>query len=204
MAIGDAYATLADLKTRLDIPDSDSADDDALTAALDVASRGIEFCTNRQFNDAGTATARVFYADTAHWTSVDDFSTTEGLVVDTDTTGDGSFATTWATTDYELQPLNGVLNGVPGWPYWRIRAVCRWFPRRPHRASLRVTARWGWESVPAPIREATLILAEDVFKLKSTPFGTGGYGEYGRIKARENPNVWLRISPYVRDAVLVA
>lgn len=204
MALGDSYASLAELKKRIGLAVGDTADDDALTAALAVASRGIESCTHRQFNDAGAATARLFYPDTAARTRVDDFSTTTGLVIETDTSGDGTFATTWAASDYELQPLNGVADGMSGWPFWRIKAVGRYFPCRTSRASLRVTARWGWTAVPAPVKEATLILAEDVFKLKDSPFGAGGYGEYGRIRARENPNVWLRIQPYVRDAVLVA
>lgn len=206
MALGDSYASLAELKARIGLPVSDTADDDALTAALAVASRGIESCTHRQFNDAGSATSRVYTAESRRLVKPDDFSTTTGLVIETDTTGDGTYDTTWTSADYELRPLNGVVDGVSGWPYWRVRAVSASRLRFPcgDRAAVRVTARWGWTAVPAPVKEATLILAEDVFKLKDSPFGAGGYGEYGRIRARENPNVWLRIQPYVRDSVLVA
>lgn len=203
MALGDSYASLAELKARVGLAVSDTADDDTLTASLAVASRGIEACTHRQFNDAEAATARLFYPDTTGLARVDDFSTTTGLVIETDTFGDGAFEATWATSDYELQPLNGVVDGMSGWPFWRIKAVNRYFPCRTSRASLRVTAQWGWTAVPAPVKEATLILAEEVFKLKDSPFGAGGYGEYGRIRARENPHVWLRIMPYVRNMVLV-
>lgn len=201
MALGDSYATLTELKSRLGI--TDTSDDGELTTALAVASRGIEACTHRQFNDAGSASARLFYPDSACRTKVDDFSTTTGLIVETDSGGAGSFAT-WSSTEYEVSPLNGVVDGVPGWPFWKIKTVTRFFPCQQLRASLRVTARWGWTTVPAPVKEATLILAEDVFKLSDLPFGAGGYGEYGRIKARENPNVMLRVQPYARDAVLVA
>lgn len=202
MALGDSYASLTELKARLGI--TDLADDTGLTAALSVASRGIEFCTHRQFNDAGAASARLYYPDSSYMTKVDDFSTTTGLVIELDAGSDGIFETTWTSASYELAPLNGVVDGTTGWPYWKIRAVQSYFPTCTWRASLRVTARWGWTAIPAPIKEATLILAEDLFKLKDSPYGVGGYGEYGRIKARENPNVWMRISPYVRDMVLVA
>lgn len=203
MALGDSYATLTQLKGRLGI--GDAADDEGLSAALSVASRGIEFCCQRQFNDAGSASARLYYVDSPRCAKVDDFHTTTGLVIETSDSGDGTFETTWsASTDYELHPLNGIQDGQSGWPYRQVRAVDRYFPVSVKRAPLRVTARWGWASVPAPIKEACLILAEDIFKLKDSPFGAGGYGEYGRIRARENPNVWLRIGPYVRDAVLVA
>lgn len=203
MGLGDSYATTAELKTRLRI--LDAADDTQLAEALTVASRSIEQCCNRQFNSAGvTASARLYYVDSMWSTRVDDFSTTAGLVIETDAGGDGTFETTWAAADYELLPLNGVVDGVLGWPYSRIKAVNTCFPVGTRRAPLQVTARWGWAAVPPGIKEATLILAEDLFKLRDSPFGAGGYGEYGRIKARENPNVWMRIAPYVRDAVLVA
>lgn len=201
MAVGDSYADAAALKARLRI--RDDTDNDLLTEALDVASRGIEHCCNRQFNDAGAASARVFYVDSPTAAKVDDFSTTTGLVVETDGARDGSYSTVWTSAQYGLWPLNGVVDGVPGWPYWRIHGTGVYFPICDRRALLRVTARWGWAAVPSPVREATLILAEDLFKLRDSPFGAGGYGEYGRIKAKENPNVWMRIAPYRREVVLV-
>ena len=63
MPIGDSYATLALLKTRLNIANSNTDDDAALTSALAAASLEIEGITGRQFNDAGSATARVYYPD---------------------------------------------------------------------------------------------------------------------------------------------
>lgn len=203
MALGDSYALLAELKTRLRI--SDTADDTRLTEALAAASRGIEQVTGRQFNDAGTASARVFYPRDRCIAYVDDVHTTTGLIVKTDEGDDGTYETTWDASDYQVEPLNGIVDGQTGWPYWKIRAVeSRYFPCRSRRAPLQVTARWGWAAVPAAIKEATLILAEDIFKLADTPFGAGGFGEFGRIRARENPHVLTRIAPYRRDAILVA
>lgn len=203
MALGDDYATLTELKDRFGITDTN--DDTRLSEALASASRGIESCTGRQFNDAGTATSRIFAVTTSRLAKVDDFHTTAGLVVATDPGDSGSYGTTWLTSDYELRPLNGMVRGQAGWPYWKVVAVGgQYFPTCTRRSPLRVTARWGWAAVPAPVKEATLILAEEIFKLGELPFGAGGYGEYGRIRARENPNVWMRIKPYVRDAVLVA
>lgn len=204
MALGDNYATLPELKSRLRIGVSDTGDDDDLNDALEVASRGIESCCNRQFNDAGTPSPRVFRPPLVGKAHVDDFSTTVGLVIETDSGGAAVFGETWTAAHYELYPLNGVVGGQPGWPYSKIQPIRRCFPLCTGRATLRVTARWGWAAVPAPVKAGCLILAEDLFKLRDTPFGAGGYGDYGRIRARENPNVWLRIAPYVRDAVLVA
>lgn len=203
MALGDNYATLAQLKDRLGI--SDTQDDLTLNDALSSASRGIEAECHRQFNDAGTESARVYYPLASGLVRTDDFQSSAGLIVATDPGSDGTFEVTWTSTGYELKPLNGIVNGQTGWPYNRIVAVPSsglYFPDT-GRASVKVTARWGWAAVPTPIKVATLILAEDLAKLKDLPFGSGGYGEWGRIKARENPNVLLRIMPYVRSPILV-
>lgn len=203
--LGSSYATLAELRTRVGITDAAfTGQDSKLTEALAVASRGIEKSCGRQFNLAASATARVFYPDSHCMATVDDISSTTGLVIKTDSAGDATFATTWAAADYELQPLNGVVDGEIGWPYWHIKAVLRSFPCWSARASLQVTAAWGWTAVPAPVKEGCLILAEEIYKLKDNPFGAGGYSQYGIIRSRENPMVWQRICPYVRDMVLVA
>lgn len=205
MALGDLYATLAEMRSRVGVTDAAFTGEDAkLTSALTAASRGIEKSCNRQFNLASSATARVFYPDSHCWATVDDISSTTGLVIKTDTAGDGTFGTTWTSTEYELQPLNGVVDGETGWPYWHIKAVGLTFPCRWSRASLQVTAAWGWAAVPAPVKEGCLILAEEIYKLKDSPFGVGGYGQFGIVRARENPMVWQRVGPYARDVVLVA
>lgn len=209
VALGDSYATLATLRGRVGITDATfTTEDTRLTTALSVASRSIERMCNRQFNDAGSASARLFYPDTYCRIDVDDFNTTTGLIVATDEDNDGVFETTWTlNTDFQLEPLNGVVDGESGWPYYTIRAIgtrrfpCTWYPRR---ASVQVTARWGWTAVPAPIAEATLVLAEETYMLKDTPFGSGGFGQYGIVRARPNPFAMTKIGPYINQPVLVA
>ncbi|WP_157251115.1 head-tail connector protein [Nonomuraea typhae] len=202
MALGDPYATLAQLKSYLQV--SDAVDDGELTGALTSSSREIEKHCNRQFNKATSATARIYYPDSACLAYVDDFWTTSGLVVKTDDGDDGTFETTWATTDFQLEPLNAVVDGESGWAYWRIRAIySRCFPITSRRAPLQVTAQWGWAAVPAPVQQACLILSAEVFKLRSAPFGVAGFGEYGAIRVRENPKVCALLKPYERNRILV-
>jgi hypothetical protein len=204
MSIGDPYATLAELKLRLDVETGDVAYDSALADALAVASADIELYCARQFNDAGSASARVLYPTSADWTFVDDFSTTVGLVVAVDTAGDGTYATTLTLTDLELHPLNGVAAGRPGWPYCQIRAIGVAFPVSAHRAALRVTARWGWAAVPKPIHDACLMLAQESFKSAEAAFGVAGFGEFGAVRVRTNPMVAARLAPYRLAPVQVA
>lgn len=204
MAIGDPYATLTQLKARLDI--TDTTDDARLTDALDSATREIEDWCERQFNDAGAASSRTYTPGSYDLLRLDDFSTTTGLIVTTDTGGDGTYATTWATTDYQLEPLNGVVRGRTGWPYNRIRAIGSYrFPcSGSGRTTVQVTARWGWAAVPAPVVEACLILAAETFKAGDAPFGVAGFGEFGAVRVRANPLAQAKLAPYRRNPVLVA
>lgn len=206
MALGDSYATLSELKSRLGI--TDSTDDAALTNALATASRGVEKCCGRQFNDAGSVSARVYEPDGTRCVNVDDFSTTTGLIIETDPGFTKAYGTVWTTSDYQLEPLNGIVDGETGWPYCEIEAISGLFFPIPagygNPATVRVTARWGWAAVPAPIKEATLIVAQETHKLKDAPFGVAGYGEYGAVRVRENPLAYAKIAPYRRTPVLVA
>lgn len=202
MALGDPYASVIELKDRLGI--DGTADDDVLGGALLAASRGIEKMTGRQFNDAGSASARTYRPENQIRVEVDDFHTITGLVVATDDGDSGTFANTWSATDYELYPLNGVVEGESGWPWSKIRAVAgRWFPCG-RRATVQVTARWGWAAVPAAVKESCLVSAVEIFKLKDTPFGVGGYTDFGILRARDNPFVARMLAPYTRNAFLVA
>ncbi|GIH07421.1 hypothetical protein Rhe02_54880 [Rhizocola hellebori] len=205
MGIGDAYATLEELQDRLGGVQS-GADDDKMEAALLVAARGIEKVCRRQFNRSTVATARLYYPQRSGLLVVDDFHTTTGLIVAIDTGDDATYETTLTTADYQVEPLNGIVDGEEGWPYWRIRLMrsATPIPRRSLRAPAQVTAQPGWTAVPEPIKEANRAVAEEVFKLKDAPWGVAGAGEWGTIRVRENPMVMAMIARYRRDPVLVA
>jgi hypothetical protein len=205
VALGDPYADLDDLKASLSL--TDSRNDAELTRALDAASRHVENWCHRQFNRADVAVPQLYRPSRSGRLAVSDIWTTDGLVVEVDTAGDGGFATTWASDDYVLEPLNGTVDGVSGWPYSEIYASTYSFPCS-RQARVRVTAKYGWEAVPPPIKSATLALATDLFKLKDAAFGvTGGTGEFAApMRVRENALVVALLEPYqlASATVLVA
>lgn len=202
MALGDKYATVAEMKTRLGLTHAEY--DTPLGAALDAASRGVEKYCGRQFNSAGSTSARVYYPTNVCLADVDDLHTTTGLAVKTDLGDDGTFETTWASTDYQLEPLNGIVDGESGWPWFHIVAVeSKRFPTFSKRAPLEVTANWGWAAVPPRVKEATLVTAEALFKLKDAPFGVAGFDNFGAVRVRQNPYVCELLDAYRRHAVLV-
>ena len=186
MTITNGYCTRPQLKTYLGIPASAADRDDSLDDAVNTASRAIDLHCGRVFFDAGSATARVFEPFDKYTAHVDDFSTTTGLVVKTDTDNDGSFDTTWTSADYELEPASGVVAGVSGWPYYTIYAIGRQFPVQTtwgrRRFLIQVTARWGWAAVPEPVRQATLQVASEIYRRKDAPFGVAQTVDFGPIR----------------------
>lgn len=205
MPLGDPYATLAQFKAYLGV--TDAVDDTEATDALTSVSREIETHCKRQFNKQTTATARTF-ARTAILQQVawiDDFHTTTGLIIATDDNDDGLYSEVWTTSEFELEPLNGIVDGESGWPSYRIRPINgQRFPTWVDRAPLKVTAQWGWNAVPAPVKQACLILAAETLKLKDAPFGVAGFSDVGVVRVRDNPMAVKKLGPYVRDPVRVA
>jgi len=201
--LGDPYIGLDLLKHRLGIVDTD--DDFKLLQAIAATSYGINKFCGRQFNRATTSSARTYQSlRSQNLVMVDDFWDATTAVVSTDDDADGVYETVWSTSDYEFRPLNGVVDGVPGWPYTRVAAVgYRRFPRR-GRAGVQLSSKWGWLAVPYPVIEATLIVAEEVSKLKDAPFGVAGFGEFGAMRVRMNSAAVTMLEPLRRSPVKVA
>jgi len=204
MALGDPYATQADLKAYLD--DTENTDNSKYDDALAAASRWIDHHCARQFNKAATASARVFYPKPylPCEVEVDDFHTTADLEVKLSLTDDGTYGTTIASSGYQLLPLNGVVEGESGWPFYRIRFQNVYIPRSV-RPPVQVTAQWGWNAVPGPVKNACLMLAAEYFKLATeAPFGVAGFGAFGAVRVRDNPRAESLLAPYRKYPVLVA
>jgi hypothetical protein len=198
MTLTNAYLTLAEFKSLIGKTTVDG--DDACERAIEAASRAVDAWCGRRFYADAAATARVFAPFTASEAWVDDIHTTTDLVVKTDTGDDGTYETTWTTGDYELMPRNGIRNGLEGWPYTAIRAVEGLSFPCGRRATVQVTARWGWAAVPTAVELAAQILAMDFWKSKDAPFGIAGLdSEFGSSRIRSNPQVKALLSPFVKQ-----
>jgi hypothetical protein len=196
------YATLTEAKGYLPSNLGTNLDEE-LSDSLATASRDIDKACGRKFWQSTTATARLFYPDLddmcRSW--VDDFWSTDGLIVEV---GDGSI-TTIASSGYELHPLNGIVDGEEGWPYYKLRLINTAWPANPTQAPLRVTAKWGWADVPAPVKTSCVILAVEAMKLaREAPFGVAGFGVDGVVRIRSNARVADMLRPYMRHPVLMA
>jgi hypothetical protein len=173
------YATLNELKGWVGIPVADVTDDVTLQLALDAASGQVDGYCDRVFSADTNPTVRYYSPDSGGRLTVDPISTTSGLVVATDENGDGTYETAWTlNTDYRLEPVNAAAFGKP---WTRLVALgTRWFPNLTYRPGVSVTARFGWPgTVPAQVKEATLIQAAHLWKRKDAPFGVAGSVEFG-------------------------
>ena len=196
MAINNGYATLAQIKAALRI--SDAVDDSLLEMAVESASRAIDGHAGRYFYSSGTAT-RYYAAEDSFVTQIDDVSGT-AITIQVSSGGDGVFDTTFAPIDYQLEPLNGNVDGLPV-PYTRIRAVENYlFPVESEQALVKVTAVFGWSSVPIAITQACIIQASRIFKRLDSPLGVAGFGDLGAISVTRDidPDVAQLVAPYRR------
>jgi hypothetical protein len=203
MPITNGYATRNQVKAALRIGTADTLDDDLIDNCVGAASRLIDGYCNRRFWQSGTAEARVFQAEDSFYCSIDDIAGT-ALTLKTSTQADGTFDLTWSRSDYQLEPLNGNLDGLT-WSYDKIRAVGDYlFPtvnaNYGEQALVQVTAIFGWPSVPEPITQATIIQASRIFKRYDSPLGVAGFGDLGAIRVSRflDPDMAQLVEPYRR------
>ena len=176
MAISNGYCSLAEVKAALRI--TDSVDDSLLELSIEAASREIDGYCQRAFYS--TSATRVFEATSAFITETDDIVSVTTLK----TSDDGAtYGTTWATTDFQLEPLNGVTAGMAQ-PYTRIRAIGDYlFPQWSvtgtfsNFAGVQITGVFGWSTVPTAIKQAAILLAMRQFKRYDSPLGVAGFGK---------------------------
>ncbi|MEO3923008.1 hypothetical protein ABGB07_03880 [Micromonosporaceae bacterium B7E4] len=204
MAVVNGYCTVDELREQLG---------DAATAlplanlerAINATSRAIDlYCGHplRRFWADAEVTSREYRPDDPYEADVADISSTSELVIATDTAGDGGYATTWSSSDYQLEPLS-VDVGATAYAWTRIVAVGdHTFSTGRRRASLRVTALHGWSAVPEQVTEACVIRAAAIFKRKESVLGVAGIGGFGEIRiTRRDPDVIDLLHNFTRITV---
>ena len=199
MAIIDGYATLSDVKAALRI--TDNVDDSLLEISIEAASREIDGWCERVFTSS-TAT-RIYRPTDVFSVEVDDLQSITTLKTDSD--GSGVFDVTWESTDYQLNPLNGLAGGIST-PYTQVRAIGQYLfpiyePRNvnSNEASVQINGVWGWASVPTAVKQACIILSMRQFKRYDSPTGVMGFGDLGVMRVgRVDPDVEKLLMPFRR------
>lgn len=202
------YGTPAALKTRLGI--SDNVDDFQLLVACEAASRATEVYCQRHFYRTPASTVRTFKPGTTNYFRLPEFCDLVSVdTFKTDSLADGSYATTWASTDYVLLAEGHDYNAGAApeqLPYVAIKTINnRLFTFNYLREnSLQIAGVWGWPVVPTAVREGALILAAELFKLKDAPAGgVAGLGDFGVVTIRQNPQIRWLVDGYRRTEAAV-
>jgi len=195
MAITNGYCSLADLKAALRV--QDSIDDSLLELAIESASREIDgYCERVFYSTSGT---RVYAPTNIYTVTTDDIISVTTLKSSSDGV---TYDITWQTSDYQLEPLNGVAGGLVT-PYTRIRATGNYLMPSfsagtfyELEALIQVVGVFGWSAVPAAIRQATVILAMRLFKRLDAPLGMIS-NDLGSMRVgRFDPDVEALVAPF--------
>lgn len=158
--------------------------------ALDAAEEAVNDHCGRQFVVASGSSLRKFRPNgecsTALW--IDDCTTV------TTVTDDGS-----TITNYQLEPLNGRTSSGRQVPYDCLRRLDgTWSWSWDGEALVSVTANWGWSAIPSAVKQATLIIAKDVYQQRNTTSGLVGIGDFGPVTPRYNRVAMKLLDPYRR------
>jgi hypothetical protein len=199
--------TLATFKTYLR-EEKPTVDDSFLQAALDAADLTMNDECKRQFVIAsGPATSRVYAPK-----SVSDLLRIHDCTTVTAVSNDG---TAVASTDYQLEPLNGLSPAGEARPYDQIRYLTRtgtssssfndafyygnvWYWDA-GRATVTITATWGWASIPPLLVEGLKVMAKDIAGNRDVQNGVVGFTDAGAASARKNMFVMSVIKHYRRE-----
>lgn len=198
------YVTLEEFKLSFTIGD-DTKNSDVLSKLVS-AQKKVENDTGRRFWVDAVASQRIYKPRHQELLAVDDISTSSGVIVETGTPG-GS----WSVLDpvsYEFQTGDSLNSLADGWPIEYINRVSGFWQLssrylgigRPQR--VRVTAIWGWPTVPESIKTATMLKAARLFRRKDSPEGIRGFSDFGVVRVtRYDPDYDGLINDYVKGGV---
>lgn len=185
MTITNGYCTLDELKhkARLTIESSDSSYDDMLEGVIEAVSRKIDDACNRRFYADSSNTARYFTAINSSYLFTGDIASrsSDSMIIEIDLNNDGTYQNTLADSDYVLEPYNADLDNVP---FQKIEMSFNGQYLLPAKVKkgVKITAKWGWpSSVPLPIKQATLLQSERLYKRFATPLGSESMSAIGRM-----------------------
>lgn len=203
MAITNGYATLAELKARLDIPSGSTQWDTVLEACVTSASRWIDEQVDRTFY-AASATRYFTPDDPIVLFAVFDLQTVTTIrTVSSEAGGTRTYGYTWSATDYDLEPYHGP-------PYTRIVANPTGLYTFPlTRRGVEVVGTWGYNATglyPPAVNEACLRQSARLFERNKGPMGTIGGGEMAQLSryVEGDPDAASLLRPYRRIEMVTA
>lgn len=175
--IENGYCTLANLKSSDVLSFTNTSHDEILEDIITAASREIDRETSRQFYQASET--RYYTAQNPYCIEVDDIDAESGVTVEIDLNGDGIYEYTLASTDYTLAGYN---DRKKGYPYSKIELTPNaQYTFSTTRKGNKVTAPFGWASVPRDVKLLCIQLANREYQRLRTALGVAGASAVGQI-----------------------
>lgn len=175
MTITNGYTDLATYKTWIAVRGlagsvgTDASDDSVIEILIEGASRYIDQLTGRRFYADSVDATRYYQARSTVHVRIDDLSAAPTSVsVDTSNTRDYTALT---STSYDLLPDNALLIGRPYNAIAIAPNTTSFFPLQ--RRGVRVIGKFGFPAVPTDIKEATLMIAQNVYSSRSGQSSSG-------------------------------
>ena len=193
--LSNGYCTLAEIKATDVLNISNTDHDVILESVIEGVSRAIDNWTGRFFYSA--TQTRYYTSELSDLLYVDDISTATGFLLYTDDDGDRTYENTWASTDYDLLPLNAQTGGFPFTMVETTPNGVYNFPGT--KKGVKITAAFGWAAVPDPINRACVLQSVRLFKRYVTPLGQSAMTQLGEMRLqipKLDPDVCGLISPY--------
>jgi hypothetical protein len=184
----------------------DPADNPELSRALASAGQAIDAHCGYGFSKQA-ASARVFRPDSP--TLIDlgaahsPISSLAGMSVAVDLADSGTYATSF--TDWQLEPLNLIGEGGLPWAGLTLRAVAgATFPMTASgRATVQITAPWGWPEIPAGVITAELMLTAAWHQRRATITGRGGFDGFFASAIADDNAIADQLAPYRAGRAIV-
>jgi hypothetical protein len=181
------YVTSVDVKAWSRV--ADSLDDTQIALYITTASRAVDNWCGRQFGQVAAPETREYTASWdrhlgAYAAEIDDIQKVDDLTVI------GPAAQ--VVTDYELGPTNAAQKGRP---FERLVTSTG--------GVLNLDGEWGWTTVPAAVKTATLLQTARLAKRRDSPFGIAGSptgdGNDQRLLATLDPDLKTSLLAFRRN-----
>lgn len=150
-------------------------DDFEIESAIITAEQAVDNALGRRLQTAAvSATSRVFVP------------TDDCVVLIDDAAEITSVTNAGATiTSYQLEPLNGLSIGGESVPYDCIRLTAGSWYRYGQQATVTVTARWGWATLPAGLPDVVKVATKAVLDGRNVKLGIAEITAGGAVSERE-------------------
>lgn len=148
---------------RNEIPSDDTFD---LEGVLVSTESLITKVSGRKWELASDTPSTRYYAPRA---TGQDLIRVHDCVTVTSVVNDTTTVAAWAssTGGYQLEPLNGMDWAGEARPFESIRYIGSSWKFDNYRATVAVTATWGWASIPVQVTRAALVLAKDMWTFRN-------------------------------------